>query len=61
MRADNACGAKGVHWHERDKRWHARLQINGERKLLGCYKTKEQAKAAYDLAAYLYHGEYARC
>lgn len=53
-------GLKGVYWHARNKRWAARIRISGNvRMYLCCYRTKARAEAAYDLAAYLYRGEFA--
>lgn len=56
----NTSGVKGVSWCKRSKKWLAQMAINGRNTNLGIYKTKSAAKAAYDLAAYLYRGEYAR-
>jgi hypothetical protein len=36
----------GVKRHGR--KWHARIMENGERTLIGCYLTEEEAARAYD-------------
>lgn len=41
-------------------KWRARIRTGGERLLLGHFNTPEEAKRAYDAAAELYHGEFAR-
>ena len=57
---NNTSGSKGVHWHKRDKRWQAKIQINRKFKHLGYFNTVEQAKAAYDAAAERLFGEFRR-
>lgn len=56
-RRDNTSGIKGV--RQRGGRFTAAIRCGGEPVHLGSYRTASQAKAAYDLAAYLYHGEFA--
>jgi hypothetical protein len=61
-RKDNSSGYKGVNYYEGNrnkKHWVARIQINGKRVFLGCYKTSIDAAKAYNEAAKNYHGEYA--
>jgi hypothetical protein len=50
---------KGVSWHRRDKKWHARIRINGKRKHLGRFADELAAARAYDAAATKHFGEFA--
>ncbi len=59
VRADSASGLKGVGRDKRDGRWHARIQINGKRHILGHFDTAKEASAAYIAAVRKFHGEYA--
>src|SRR5262249_26299671 len=49
---------KGVERHGR--RWRARIVVDGRMIEVGSYPTPEEAALAYDDAARLYHGEFAR-
>lgn len=40
--------------------WIANIQVNGNQQKIGCYKTAEEAYAAYCEAAIKLHGEFAR-
>ena len=51
-------GIKGVHLHVSGK-WQAKVYINGKRKTIGSFKTKEEAGNAYATAARLIYGEFA--
>lgn len=57
---DNKSGFKGVSWHKGAKRWCAEIRSNGKRHHLGYFDTAEDAAKAYDIAATLIHGDYAR-
>jgi len=47
-------------WYEKSiKRWRTRIRVNGTVINLGCYKTEEEAHAAYAIAAHKYHREFA--
>lgn len=50
---------KGVYWHKRENKWVAQIRYEGKQKSLGRYQTAEEAAAAYDEFAKLYHGEFA--
>lgn len=58
VRIDSRTGIKGVRKHGR--KWIARIQVNGRREYLGLYPTREAALAAYEAAAKIAFGEYAR-
>jgi len=51
---------KGVCWITAKNRWLAKIQRKGEVILLGHYKTEEDAARAYNEAAKIYHGQFAR-
>jgi len=42
----------GVDWHNASKKYRAKISINGKQKILGYFKTAQEAKAAYDKAKY---------
>lgn len=56
----NRSGYKGVCWDKSRSKWMAYIKINGRQKNLGYFKTREEARAAYCVAALRYHGEFAR-
>jgi hypothetical protein len=61
VRKGSTSGFKGVSWHGPSKKWRARITINGKRRIsLGLFESKEKAGEAYRLAAYKYHGSFAR-
>lgn len=49
-RRDNKSGHRGVTWDKSRARWTAGIGINGKRKGLGRFKTKEEAVAAVEAA-----------
>lgn len=55
-RCDNRSGYKGVGWHTVNKVWRVRIR----RKTIGLYKDVVEAAKAYDAAAVLLFGEFAR-
>lgn len=55
---DSLSGAKGVSRHA--KGWRARIRVDGRTRCLGVFGTIADAAAAYDAAAALQHGEFAR-
>lgn len=59
IRKDNVSGFKGVFKAKRKKRWECGIRVNGKRKHLGYFDTKEDAAKAYDRAALEYFGEFA--
>ena len=42
----NSSGVAGVCWHERDKKWHTTIGVNGKRVFLGYFKKLEDARKA---------------
>jgi hypothetical protein len=57
---NNTSGYKGVSWNKGKKKWESAIRVNGTRKNLGRFNTKEEAAAAYQAAALELHGEFAR-
>lgn len=54
---NSGTGIKGV--HQRGDRFLVKILINGERRYLGSFSTKEHAKFIYDCAAFIWCGEFA--
>lgn len=51
---------KGVSWDKSRSRWQAKICRNGRHKNLGRYDDEADAARAYDAAAMLHYGEFAR-
>jgi|UPI000695CACA hypothetical protein len=60
MRVSNVTGMKGVAFNKMRGTWQASIKIDGKYKHLGAFKSPEEAKSAYDLAANKHYGEFAR-
>ena len=59
--SNNKSGIKGVYpSHRPGKPWVASITKNGRCRRIGRYATKEEAAAAYEIAANRLHGEFAR-
>lgn len=56
----NTSGFKGVCFDKSRGKWLAYIKVDGNRKQLGRYPTKELAHEAYKAAAEKLHGEFAR-
>lgn len=50
---------KGVHRYKKTGRWQAYITVDYKRKALGHWGREEHAAIAYNIAAILYHGDYA--
>lgn len=59
IQSNNKLGIKGVHSTKNGK-YRASVQFRGKNMYLGCFNTAEEAKAAYDAAAKVIQGEFAR-
>lgn len=57
---DNLSGYKGVSWHDKANRWHARIWTGEKSRHLGLFDFPEDAADAYDTAARELYGEFAR-
>lgn len=55
---NNRSGFKGVYWHK--NRWYAKIQVDRKNIHLGAFTDVEQAAHAYDRAARIHFGEFAR-
>lgn len=51
---------KGVTWHKRDEIWFARILVEGKRLQIGTFVAEETAARAYDAAAKVHFGEFAK-
>ena len=60
MKRNNTSGYRGVNWNRPNRKWMALIMADGKRFNLGCYPSKVEAALAYDAAARLHHGEFAR-
>lgn len=56
----NTSGFKGVSWNKRDRRWQATISINNKARNLGYYELDVDAAHAYDAAARVLRGAFAR-
>lgn len=54
----NRSGYKGVSFNTERNKWRAAMRINGRDILVGYYKSREEAAAAYQKAAAAYHGDF---
>jgi hypothetical protein len=57
---NNTSGRKGVSWVKRDQKWRVMLMADGKHHNLGTFTDLDLAGRVYEMAAYHYHGEYAR-
>ncbi len=57
---DTITGVKGVSFHKATGKWQAQIGVERKNHYLGVFDTIEEAKAAYDEAALIHFGEFAR-
>jgi hypothetical protein len=57
---NNALGMKGVTFHRQSGLYMVQVTLHGKRVYAKCFKTPDEAQAAYREASKLYHGEFAR-
>ena len=60
VRTDSKTGVKGIRWRRNERKWHARIQVDGIRLHLGLFDTVAAATLAYKAAAEKYFGQFAR-
>lgn len=58
LRKDNTSGFMGVYWGKRAKKWLAQINLEGKRKGLGSFNSKEDAYEVYKLASLEHFGEF---
>lgn len=58
--SNNTSGYKGVSYKKANKKWFAHIRVNGKRIHLGYFFTPKDAHNAYQKAAKIYHGKFAR-
>ena len=59
LRRNNNSGINGVSWFKRNKKWVARIRVNGKELYLGIFKDINDATEARRRAEEKYHGEFA--
>lgn len=55
---NNTSGYKGVRYHAHNKKWGARIQVDGKRIFLGLFDTPEEAHDEYCKVAKRYFGDF---
>lgn len=60
LRKDNTSGVKGVSLHKKSNMWHVHINVDKKIKVLGTFRTIEEAASVRKQAEIKYHGEYAR-
>lgn len=59
LNSANTSGFKGVNWHKQNKKWVAKLKVDGRHIHVGYFSTPEQASIAREKAANDLHGAFA--
>lgn len=57
--SNNTSGYKGIHWRKNRNKWIATIQVNKNRKYLGCSSDIKEVVKIYNEAAKSYFGNYA--
>lgn len=60
IRSNNKSGFKGVSWDEESAKWKAQIYAEKRKINLGRFTCAKEAHEAYCIAAFKYHGEFAR-
>lgn len=60
VRRDNTSGYRGVYWNSSANKWQAYISVNSQRLYLGVFSDAWDAATAYNEAATLHYGEFAR-
>lgn len=60
IRRSNTSGVKGVSFHKARGKWTAHIRINGKKRYLGLFHSRDLAAQAYADAAMQHHGKFAR-
>lgn len=58
--SNNTSGFKGVTWNKQTERWQVMIQVDRKLERIGFFDTPEDAALAYDAAARIRFGEFAR-
>ena len=59
MQRTNTSGVRGAYWSAERARWEATISVNDRTVHLGRFRTKEEAHAAYAVAAIRFYGDFA--
>lgn len=59
LKTTNTSGVKGVSWSIYEKKWRARITVDGKEKSIGYFLDLEKARLAIKQARKKYHGEFA--
>lgn len=60
LQINNTSGVKGVSWDGHRKKWRAMIAVDGKDRILGRFRTIEEAASTYAAASKKLHGEFGR-